>query len=281
MRCGTRRSGRGACHPPTCAHTVSSTQSPIGTISPVLSAIGMNSDGGTSPRSGCRHRMSASTPDDARRREVVDRLVLEEQLVVLDRVAQRLFGLDAADGPRPDLLVEHRDAVAAVRLGVVHRGVGLVQHGLGVDVRGARRNGQPDARGHDDLAAVDRRTVGADRRRSRARCRPRRRRRRRRAARRRTRRRPSGPRCRRRGARPRPLRDLDEQLVAGGVAERVVDRLEPVEVDEQHRGAQAVAARRWRTSGSGGRPPAPGSAGRSAGRAAPGTRAPARRCGVR
>ena len=38
-------------------------------------------------------------------------------------------------------------------------------------------------------------------------------------------------------------RDLDEQLVAGRVTERVVDRLEPVEVDEQHRRAQPVPAR--------------------------------------
>ena len=31
------------------------------------------------------------------------------------------------------------------------------------------------------------------------------------------------------------LGERDEQVVAGGVAERVVDELEPVEVEEQHR----------------------------------------------
>ena len=36
-------------------------------------------------------------------------------------------------------------------------------------------------------------------------------------------------------ARLEPLRDLDEQLVAGRVAEAVVDRLEVVEIDEQDR----------------------------------------------
>ena len=40
-----------------------------------------------------------------------------------------------------------------------------------------------------------------------------------------------------------PLGHLDEQLVARGVTERIVDRLEAVEVDEQHRRAQAVTAR--------------------------------------
>ncbi|MGA9077113.1 MAG: hypothetical protein WB383_02105 [Acidimicrobiales bacterium] len=38
------------------------THSPIGTMSPVSSAIGMNSSGGTIPRAGSIHRMSASTP---------------------------------------------------------------------------------------------------------------------------------------------------------------------------------------------------------------------------
>ena len=35
--------------------------------------------------------------------------------------------------------------------------------------------------------------------------------------------------------RAQPLRDLDQQLVAGGMAVNVVDRLEAVEVDAQHR----------------------------------------------
>ena len=36
-------------------------------------------------------------------------------------------------------------------------------------------------------------------------------------------------------------RDLDQRLVAGAVAERVVDHLQAVEVDEQHRRAVIVA----------------------------------------
>ena len=124
-------------------------------MSSVLSAIGMNSLGGIRPRSGWRQRMSASTPVIRLVREVVHRLVFEEQLVVIDRVPERLLGLDPAHGPRPDLLVEHRDAVATLRLGVVHRRVGFVQHRLRVDVERSGRDRQTDARGHDELATLD------------------------------------------------------------------------------------------------------------------------------
>ena len=52
-------------------------------------------------------------------------------------------------------------------------------------------------------------------------------------------------------ARVQPARELDQHLVAGGVAERVVDRLEVVEVEEDHRGGALVrgarARRAWRT----------------------------------
>ena len=41
-----------------------------------------------------------------------------------------------------------------------------------------------------------------------------------------------------------PLGDRDEQLVAGAVAERVVDLLEAVEVEEEHGHAAASARRR-------------------------------------
>ena len=45
------------------------------------------------------------------------------------------------------------------------------------------------------------------------------------------------------GHRAKPLRDLDQQFVAGRVAVKVVDRLEAVEVDAEHR-HRLVAARR-------------------------------------
>ena len=45
-----------------CRQAVFRTKSPIGRISPVSSAIGMNMSGGTRPRRGCCQRISASTP---------------------------------------------------------------------------------------------------------------------------------------------------------------------------------------------------------------------------
>ena len=50
-----------ACHSSICEQTRSSTQSPIGTISDVSSAMGMNVDGITVPRAGWAQRSSAST----------------------------------------------------------------------------------------------------------------------------------------------------------------------------------------------------------------------------
>jgi hypothetical protein len=54
---------------------------------------------------------------------------------------------------------------------------------------------------------------------------------------------------------------LAEQLVADGVAEGVVDVLEAVEVEEQHRGAAPGCARAGRAPAASARPAARGSAG--------------------
>ena len=50
------------CHSATTRHDSRSTQVPIGTISPLSSATGMNSSGGTIRSPGGRQRSSASTP---------------------------------------------------------------------------------------------------------------------------------------------------------------------------------------------------------------------------
>ena len=49
-------------HAAPCAQACSSTHLPISVISPVSSASGMNSSGGTTPRTGWFQRISASTP---------------------------------------------------------------------------------------------------------------------------------------------------------------------------------------------------------------------------
>ena len=66
-----------------------------------------------------------------------------------------------------------------------------------------------------------------------------------------------------------PLGHLDQQLVAGGVAEAVVDRLEVVEVEEEHGDLCRRAGARERLAGRG-RRTARGWPGRSAGRGTPG-----------
>ena len=70
--------------------------------------------------------------------------------------------------------------------------------------------------------------------------------------------------------RPKPVGDRDEGLVAGGVTEGVVDRLEVVEVEEQGGdgpGADSLGERRLR----GLHEPAPVGQTRSAGRGTPGS----------
>ena len=50
-----------SCHFLACLQAVSNTHSPIGTIRPVSSAIGINVAGEIHPFSGCFHRIKAST----------------------------------------------------------------------------------------------------------------------------------------------------------------------------------------------------------------------------
>ena len=58
----TASAWRTACQYTICRHAVSSIHAPIGTIRPVSSARGMNSDGATNPRSGWFQRSNASKP---------------------------------------------------------------------------------------------------------------------------------------------------------------------------------------------------------------------------
>ena len=129
--------------------------------------------------------------------------------------------------------LEQAVAALAVALGAVHRDVGVAQQLLGAAVVAGARDRDADAgaqrrpsrsAGRSGALSASRMRCGGVR--GRPGCR------RPRAA-RRTRRRRSAPRCRRRArCASSRRRDLDQQLVAGGVAERVVDRLEVVEVEE-------------------------------------------------
>ena len=69
--------GMARCHCTSWAHAISSTQAPIGTMSPVSSANGMKSSGPTSPMSGRSQRTRASTPAMVPLREIDDRLIVD------------------------------------------------------------------------------------------------------------------------------------------------------------------------------------------------------------
>ena len=80
-----------ACHATPCAHAVASAHRPMGTIRPDFSASGMNRPGGTTPSSGCCHRASASTPTMRSALQIDLGLVLEKQLVALERASQLIL----------------------------------------------------------------------------------------------------------------------------------------------------------------------------------------------
>ena len=169
--------------------------------------------------------------------EVDDRLVLDDELALLDRALELGLEVVAAD----DRVAHRRRRRRAKRrlaglLGLVHRHVGVADQLARRACARARLVAMPMLR-----LTLSSSLAGGDRQGERLPACARR------ARRRRARRRTGGGRGRRtrrrRGARRRrrvrdaahePRGDAAQQLVADGVAERVVDALEVVEVDEQH-----------------------------------------------
>ena len=171
-------------------------------ISPDCSASGMNSSGRTRPRVGWRQRTSASTPATRRRSSGDLGLVVQLELAVVDRPAQRAEQAEPVGEWRSRVGGVDLDAGALV-LGDVHRDVGAAAAAARrrCRARGAgRRRCWPRARaacrrawnGSSSAArmrsATSTRRVGVARRR---------------AAGRRTRRRRGGPPCRSGAARSR------------------------------------------------------------------------------
>ena len=70
-------------------HAASRTAAPIGTMSPLSSAIARNCAGVSTPNSGCSHRSSASNPTTSARSKPDDRLVVDAELAAVDGVAHR------------------------------------------------------------------------------------------------------------------------------------------------------------------------------------------------
>ena len=145
-------SGRArCCQCAVCRHAVSSTHAPIGTMSPVSSASAMNSAGGSSPRSGWFQRTSASKPMTRPVAQLDDRLVVQHELVAVERAVQ-VVARSAARRPRGrGRRLEHLDACPAVVLRLVHRGVGVAEQRRPASSP-SLGDRDADARGHEHLA---------------------------------------------------------------------------------------------------------------------------------
>ena len=215
-----------------CWHASSRTHWPSGTMRPVSSASGMNASGGQQALDRVVPADERLDAGDAAGLQRHDRLVEQAQLAVLDAAGEVGLELEPLEHAGVHALLEHLVAVLAALLGQVHGHVGVAQQHLGVDAP-VGVDGDADAGRDADLAALDgerglqgeqhalgdlddlglapRRDdedgelVAAE----------------------------AGRDVGRVQAGEQPLGDDDEQLVADGVAEAVVDGLEVVDVDEQ------------------------------------------------
>ena len=217
------------------------TQRPIGRIAPFSSAISMKSPGATSPRSGWSQRTRASTPSmpppasDTIGWYIIRSWPSSTALRSCEASSwrSRIEGVHAR--------VEDGEAGLPVRLRHVHREVGVADD-VGGRLTGAVSAGDADADGDDDVVTVDEvgrpelaheafghrhrapqvgGVVGEDRELVAA---------------------EAGHEIRLADRPGDALGDADEEGVAGGVAEAVVDDLEVVEVDEQDGGRALLDA---------------------------------------
>ena len=167
-----------------------------------------------------------------------DRLVVQPQLVAVDRTAQVVLDPQPGDRPVAHRLVEQLVAGPPALLGPVHRGVGVADQLLGALAAAGERDadaggdevlvaGEHERAGEhrrDPLGHLDRVVLAADvleQHPELVAAEP-----------------GDGVACAHRLLQPR--RDGGEQLVADVVAEAVVDQLEVVEVEEQDRGHERL-----------------------------------------
>ena len=97
--------------------------------------MGMNSSGGTRPRSGCRQRTRASTPTVVPVSMATTGWYTIESWSPSRAWCSADFDRDALGGPGREGLVEHLDPGPATLLGVVHGRVGLAEHVHGIVAR--------------------------------------------------------------------------------------------------------------------------------------------------
>ena len=126
---------------PAARTVICSTWRPRREISPLDSAASMNSAGDSSTPSSSCTRSSASAPTARSVCDVDDRLEVDLDPVVVERVAQLMLHVLAPGRvSAASSGVEHLGAVAAVLLGPAHGQLGVVHQGLGsVTVHGRPR----------------------------------------------------------------------------------------------------------------------------------------------
>ena len=98
---------------------------PSSAIRPHCSATGMNRTGEMNPRSGCRHRASASKPVMRRSSGFEPRLKPHLEFVIAQGTAQITLDQAALVLAAVHLGIEPDHQTAAARLGLIHRGVGM------------------------------------------------------------------------------------------------------------------------------------------------------------
>ena len=118
-----------------CLHASRSTQLPIGRIRPQSSATGMNCAGETGPRVGCVQRSSASAPVIAPVLQIDLRLVVQREFLPLQGAPQALLDRLPLHGADVHRRLEELIALAPVLLGLVHRGVGVLDQRLRIQRR--------------------------------------------------------------------------------------------------------------------------------------------------
>ena len=128
-------------------HAFSRITRPMATISSDSSARAMKSTGRTRPRDGCCQRASASKPTTRSDPQVQDRLVVDRQLVALERGPQLRLDVEALEGVPAAERIEHRDAPGRVALRADERDLRLLEH---VAAAGAARRADRDAHARAD-----------------------------------------------------------------------------------------------------------------------------------
>src|SRR6185369_10985703 len=128
-----------------CRHAASSTQRPRATISPVSSAIGMKASGGTRPRVGCCHRTSASKPTTSPRRRSTSGWYCKRSSSWVNALPRLLA----------HRRLEHEVAMRRVALGPDHRDLCLAHQLVGGGPTTVPE-GDAERRGQEPVPAIDR-----------------------------------------------------------------------------------------------------------------------------